>query len=97
MYNRSFFETFRKAVTTAGTAEQLHTGLTIPDGFQLVVKALDGNAGDVEIGNSKANAESSRAFILRGGQSKGFYLNNANLIWIDVTTSGEGVICCVEQ
>ena len=96
-YNRSFFETFRKTVAIAGTAEKLHSELPIPDGFQLVIKALDNNTGDIEIGNSQTSAQSANAFILDAGQSIGMKITNANLVWIDVSVSGEGVVCSVEQ
>ena len=95
--NRTFFETFRKTVATAGTAEKLHSDLPIPDGFQLIIKALDGNTGDVEYASSQAKAQGTNAFILDSGQSVGLRITNANLVWIDVTVNAEGVVCSVEQ
>lgn len=84
-------------MAVAGTAEKLHDDLPIPDTFMLVIKALDGNTGDVEIGNSQANAQGTGAFILDAGQSIGLKITNGNLVWIDVTVSGEGIVASVEQ
>ena len=96
-FNRRTFTAFRKVVATAGTAEQLHTDLPIPDQFALVIKALDGNAGNVEIAETEQKANGSEVFILDAGQSISLYVRNANAVWMDVTTSGEGVVCMVEQ
>lgn len=96
-YNKKSFETFRKTVAAAGTAEQLHADLPIPDGFGLIMKALDGNTGDIEFANSKAKAEGSDVFILDAGQSIALSVTNANAVWLDVTVSGEGVVFYVER
>lgn len=97
VYNKKSFETFRKTVAAAGTAEQLHADLPIPDGFQLVMKALDGNTGDIEFANTQAKAQGSDVFILDSGQSIGLSITNANAVWIDATVNGEGVVFYVER
>lgn len=97
VYNKKSFDTFRKTVAVNGTAEQLHSDLPIPDGFQLIVKALDGNTGDIELANSQEKAQGSEVFILDAGQSIGLSITNANLVWIDATVNGEGVVCYVER
>lgn len=96
-YNKKSFETFRKTVAVAGTAEQLHADLPIPDGFMLIVKALDGNTGNMEFAETQAKAQGSDVFILDGGQSIGLSITNANLVWLDATVSGEGVVCYLER
>ena len=96
VYNKKSFETFRKTVASAGTAEQLHSDLPIPDGYMLIVKALEANAGDIEIANSQERAQGSNVFTLDAGQSIGLSITNANLVWIDATSNGDGVVCYVE-
>lgn len=94
--NRAAFATGRKTVTTAGTAEQM-TSQAIPDGFGVVIKAISTNTGRVRVGNSKANAESATtAFTLGSNESITLKISNLNLVWLDVTVSGEGVEWIVE-
>ncbi len=95
-YNKKSFETFRKAVTSAGTAEKLHTDLPIPDGMMLIIKALDANTDLVRYANSQPKAQSTDAFTLKAGQSVGLRITNCNLVWLDAIVSGEAVVCSVE-
>ena len=69
----------------------------IPDGFAIVLQALPGNNGIVYIGNSKANAEDHTvAFELGEGIFLRLYITNANLVWVDAATMGEGISWAVE-
>ena len=95
--NAASFAVFQKDVTNAGTAEQIHTGLLIGDGYVLVIKAKSANTGNIEIGETKAIAEGSAPFILDANESISLRVRNADLVWIDVTVNGEGVECIVEQ
>lgn len=97
IFNSKSFKTIRKNVAAAGTAEQLHADLPIPDGFGLVVKALDANTGDIEIGETAAIAQGAAPFILKAGSALSMGVLNANAVWIDVTVSGEGVSAIVEK
>jgi len=94
--NRPGWEHGQKTVAVPGTAEQL-PDLAIPDGFELVVRALPGNANDIYLGKSKAKAESATD---RNTFSKGngltLKVNNANLVWVDAAAGGEGVDYWVE-
>ncbi len=94
--NKQSLKTFRKTVTTPGTAEQL-PNVEVPDGMLLVVKALDANTGDIEVGETQAIAQGASAFILRPGEALEFAVINANLIWIDTTVAGGGVSGIVEK
>ena len=96
-YNRKSFTAFRKTVAAAGTPEQLHTDLPIPDSFALIIKALDGNTGNIEIAEGETKAGTSEVFILDAGQSVPLFITNANAVWIDATVNGEGVVCIVER
>lgn len=97
VYNNKSFKTIRKNIAAAGTAEQLHADLPIPDGFGLVVKALDANNGDIEIGETKAIAQGAQPFILKPGSALVMGVLNANAVWLDATVSGEGVSAIVEK
>ena len=94
--NRTSFATGQKNVTTAGTAEQMAT-LTIPSRLAVVIKAKPANGGNIFLGNSKANAESSTVrHTLQANEGVKLYISNLNLVWIDAATSGEGVEYIVE-
>lgn len=93
----------QKDVTTAGTAEQL-PDVAVPDGFELVVQAKPDNTGNIFIGNSKANAESTTARFeyLDAGDAVTLKVTNANLVWIDASVTAtppavEGICYFVEQ
>jgi hypothetical protein len=95
--NRSSFTTAQKDVTTAGTGEQLPS-IAIPNGFAVVIKAKDTNGGRIQVGNSKANSEStSVSFSLGSNEFVRLFITNTNLVWIDSTADGEGVEIIVEQ
>jgi hypothetical protein len=71
-------------VPTAGTPVQL-TSLVIPDGIDLVLRAKLPNANaKLYVANSSANClDATKRIELKTGESLGFTINNANLIWID--------------
>lgn len=95
--NRPSWTHGQKTVTAEGTAEQLPS-VTVPDGFELVVRALPGNDGDIYLGNSKANAEDAdQRLTFSAGNGPTLKVKNANVIWVDAATSGEGVDYWVEQ
>ncbi|MBA7611394.1 hypothetical protein ES703_18618 [subsurface metagenome] len=90
--NRSSLTTDEKRVTTAGTAEQVHIDLAVPDGFEATVTAKHDNTGRVYIGGTKAEAEAHTTSL---GPDDVFhqYLTNLSAVWIDVDVGhdGEGV------
>lgn len=96
--NKPAFTHGQKDVTTTGTAEQL-PDVAVPDGFELVVQAKPDNSGNIFIGNSKANAESTTARFeyLDAGDAITLKVTNANLVWIDASASGDGICYFVEQ
>lgn len=94
--NSATFATGQKNVTAAGTGEQLGSQ-AIPNGFSVVIKAKTTNTGLIQVGNSKANAESaSVSYRLSAGSFVTLFITNTNLVWIDATVSGEGVDWIVE-
>ncbi len=95
--NRDAFTVFQKQVAAAGTPEQLPDTL-VPHGYKLVVKAESSNTGNIQVGHTEAVAdEPTDAFILAAGEALVLAVNNASIIWIDATVSGDGVECAVEQ
>ena len=88
-----------KDVTAAGTAEQLtSTSTPVPIGTKLVILAKMTNAGDVKIGYTAAVAEGATPlFVLKRGQYLRIAVDNANIVYLDVTVSGEGVYWFTEQ
>lgn len=92
MTNLENIYTGQKTVTTSGTPVQLDAA-TIPAGAVLMIQAKSNNTGTITIGNSSANALNTGTAHtkLLQGQAKGFQVENANAIWIDSTTSSDGV------
>lgn len=93
--NRTSFTAFQKTVASAGTPEQLHASLAIPDGYSLVIKAMNANTGKIKIG-ATSTAFGTACFQLEKDQSITLRITNANLVYIDATVNGEGVECLVE-
>ena len=93
--NRDTFAHGVKAVTTAGTAEQL-PDQSVPDGFAVTIRGHPDNEGYMYIGNSKSDAEDH---ITPVGPDDVYSLKvkNVNAIWVDAQYSGEKVIWVVEQ
>ena len=80
----------KKAVTTAGTAERVSTGLLL--NVPVLVKALPANTGLVYVGNVNGTVSSTTGLPLAAGE----YLilhNVGNLmeLWVDSAVNGEGV------
>lgn len=86
-----------KTVAVPGTAEQC-TALVAPIGMRIVVKAMSDNAGTVFIGASQADAQDvTKRVSLAAGQAAELAIENANLVWVDAETAGEGIEAFVEQ
>lgn len=80
----------QKTVTAAGTAEAL--GSQLING-PLMVKALNGNAGDVYIGNDGAgDVASGNGLELSAGEVVIFeFVGNLGALLLDAATNGDGV------
>ena len=80
----------QKTITAAGTAEAL--GTAIIDG-PLVVKALEGNAGQVYLGNDGAgDVASTNGLRLAAGDVVIFdHVGNLSSLYVDSSVNGEGV------
>lgn len=81
----------RKTVATAGTREQLIASPTPCKKVDIV--ALESNKGVLVVGGSTcvAAAGTRRGIPLSANQSYSLEISDASLIYLDVTTGGEGV------
>lgn len=79
-------------VTTAGIAVQLETEYPVPDGIAVMIKASPGNSGNVFIGGTQTEAQTSgQRYTLKPNETVELQITNLNLIWVDTATSGDGV------
>lgn len=74
---------------------KLHDDLEIPDGYAVVIKALQGNTGFIYVGESEDRV-TSNGFELDAGESIGYRVTNANKIWIDSSVDSESICASVE-
>lgn len=94
--NKSVIKTGQKTVAVAGTAEQF-PAQAIPTGYQVAIKALDGNTNKVHIAKSAADAQTdANAYELSAGQTLILKITNLNLLYIDANVNGQGVAYAVE-
>jgi hypothetical protein len=95
--NKPSFYTNQKDVTTPGIPVQLDD-VEVPPGCELTVLAKPTNAGYIYFGTEQTISQSTRRFNgLSAGLAKNFKITNANLIWIDASSAGEGVSYYVER
>jgi hypothetical protein len=89
--NWATINTGQQTVATAGTAEQLNggTSLTVPDGSELIVRALPGNSDTVYVGDSSVSASSGHA--LDASDPVALSITDVSSVYVDAGTSGEGV------
>lgn len=85
----------RKTIATPGTEEALHAGQAILNGFAVSVKALQTNTNPVYVGAN--GLTSATGYPLYPGEEISLAVTNLNLIYLDVTTAGEGVAFIVES
>lgn len=79
----------------AGTAVQL-TSLPIPDGAELVIKALPTNAGAINVGGSRSEAESTGYPLLRN-EGISCKVRDRASIWVMADSAGDGIAWIVEK
>jgi len=75
----------QKVVTTAGSRVQLTTATIV----SITIKALSTNTGLIYVGGSSVT--SSNGFELSAGDSISLAIDDADVIWLDSSVSGEGV------
>jgi len=89
--NRPSWDHGHKTVAVPGTAEQLPSQV-IPDGFDLVVRALPGNTNNIYLGKTKALAESATDRLqFSAGNGVTLKVKNTNQVWVDADDDDEGV------
>lgn len=77
-------------ITAAGTGEQL-PALTVPDGFQLLLRAQPDNTGSVYIATSKTNAEGTHRGTLKAGDVLKLGVTDANVIWWNASAASQKI------
>ena len=80
----------RKVVSSAGTAVALASATSVNE---VAITALDSNSGTIVVGAStvKAKAEERRGQPLVAGQTVSFGIRDLASVYIDATSSGDGV------
>lgn len=88
------FHTDQRDVTTAGEPEQLQDYL-VPDGYPITVIAKPGNSGTIYV--APQDSIITKPFNgLDPGLATSLKVKNANCIWVDAETDGDGVSWHVE-
>jgi len=78
-------------IATPGEPKQL-SPMLIPDGMEVVVRALPGNTGDVYVGKSKDLVKNAnRRIALEKKDHTRMRVQNTSLIWVDAAIATEGV------
>ena len=78
-------------IATPGEPKQL-SPMLIPDGMEVVVRALPGNTGDVYVGKSKDLVKNAnRRIALEKKDHTRMRVQNTSLIWVDAEVATEGV------
>ena len=78
-------------IATPGEPKQL-SPMLIPDGMEVVVRALPKNAGDVYVGKSKDLVKNvNKRIELEKKDHTNMRVQNTNMIWVDAAIAGEGV------
>jgi len=95
--NEQDFTAGQYTTSSADTTETIvGSSITVPDGKEIVVKALNGNAGPVYIGPSTMSTN-SEGYELTSGTGIGLAVTDLNKIHIRSPNSGDGVTWTVEQ
>lgn len=95
--NRASLATGNKTVAVAGTGEQF-AALPIPDGFGVVLKALNSNTGPVHIADTKAKSEvDANAYELQPDEFVIIEIDDMDKLFIDANISGNGVTFAIED
>ena len=76
-----------KAVTTAGTAEQIHADTACRSVY---IRAKDANTGNVYVGTSNVDS-TIKLRALAAGEAWELSVYNVNQLYLDVDTNGEGI------
>jgi len=64
----------------------------------LIVRAYPANAGNMLVGNTKAEAENiNSSWMLQANDIVGWKINNTKQLWVSCTVAGDGVMCTAER
>jgi hypothetical protein len=62
--------------------------------YRVILKAKTSNTGNIYVGNNLVS--SSTGLILTAGESADFLVSNANILYLDADTNGEGITYLIE-
>lgn len=97
LQNPAGMTTFVVRVAIAGTPQQL-PDVKIPYRQMLVIKGRPNNTNAVFVAKSLAEASNpSMRYPLLQNEPVEYEIRNANVVWVDAVTAGDGVVCTVEQ
>lgn len=95
--NSSGMQVARLVLTNAVQAYQL-PDMQVPEGMELALKAMPGNAGQIWIGNSAATCtKNNSSWPLIANESIGYQLRNAHVLWASATIAGDSLILTAEK
>ena len=96
--NKPTGKTFQVLVPKTGVPVQFPS-VDVPRGFSLSIKARRGNIGTVTLGFNPgdANHTSTVFWELGQGDGIGYFIQNANVLWLDAFNANDGVCGTVEQ
>jgi len=78
-------------IATPGEPKQL-SPMLIPDGMDVVVRALPSNTGNVYVGKSRDQVKNvDKRITLERKDHIWMRVANTNLIWVDAAVAGDGV------
>ena len=102
MDNPNSFKTLTKTVASTATPEQLTSevdALTVPNGWPILLLAEPDNTGNVFFSYESAGAlvAATRFGYLEAGKSVALYLTRTDLLWLVVSSNGDGVTVYVPQ
>lgn len=78
--------------TTGGTTAESLPAHAVPDGIAVLVRAMDGNAGDVNLGDS-----GSQTIPLAPGDAIPLAVQDTSNVYIQTPNSGDGVAMIFES
>jgi len=96
LLQREAWEHDQVLVPTPGHAEQMPE-LEVPAGFDLVIRGIPTNTGNVYIGKSEgAASQATKRITLAAGEAVKLRVSNASLVFVDAAVANEGVEYFVE-
>jgi hypothetical protein len=81
----------------------INTGVQFPEFMvaydkTLIIRANPGNAGNMLIGNTKAESENvNSSWLLQANDVVGWKISNTKQLWVSCTVAGDSIMCTAEK